>query len=365
MKRRTLLAGTVAALVNKGARAGAGDGMFEEAAQVLEKACATGQVAAAALYVARREAKFVGSFGAAHSDQAMFLLGSITKPLCVTALMTLYDAGRFRLDDPLRKFIPQATGEGRDEVTMRHLLCHTSGLPDQLPENARLRKNHAPLAEFVDHALRIAPAFKPGTRYQYSSMGILLASRVAEILSGEEIRTFVERVVFKPLEMKHSVLGLGRLTLEQVVTCQIEHAAPEAGGGDPAASDWDWNSAYWRRLGAPWGGAHASAPDLGRFLAEFLARGPAMLAPTTLELMVTNQNSAGLTPRGLGFNVGAAAGSPGCSEKTFGHTGSTGTLFWADPGSQTVCVVLTSLPAAAVKPHPRDAAAARAAQQVK
>jgi CubicO group peptidase (beta-lactamase class C family) len=77
--------------------------------------------------------------------------------------------------------------------------------------------------------------------------------------------------------------------------------------------------------------------------------------------MVANNNGVNLTPRGLGFNVGAAAGSPGCSEQTFGHTGSTGTLAWADPASETICVVLTSLPGSAVQPHPRELAAARVA----
>ena len=63
----------------------------------------------------------------------------------------------------------------------------------------------------------------------------------------------------------------------------------------------------------------------------------------------------------LGFGVGEGSGSPGCSARTFGHTGSTGTLCWADPASETICVVLTSLPARAVKPHPRDLAAERVA----
>ena len=77
--------------------------------------------------------------------------------------------------------------------------------------------------------------------------------------------------------------------------------------------------------------------------------------------MVENRNPAGLTPRGLGFAVGKGSGSAGCSERTFGHTGSTGTLCWADPARDAICVVLTSLPARAVKPHPRDIAAERVA----
>jgi CubicO group peptidase (beta-lactamase class C family) len=77
--------------------------------------------------------------------------------------------------------------------------------------------------------------------------------------------------------------------------------------------------------------------------------------------MIKNHSSPGLTPRGLGFNVGKESGSPGCSAQTFGHTGSTGTLCWADPESDITCVVLTSLPARAVHPHPRELAAERVA----
>src|SRR4029077_122916 len=92
------------------------------------------------------------------------------------------------------------------------------------------------------------------------------------------------------------------------------------------------------------------------WLAEFLSMKGTVIKPETAKLMASNQNAKGLTPRGLGLNVGAAAGSTGCSEKTFGHTGSTGTIAWADPATETICVVLTSLPAQAVQPHPRDLA---------
>ena len=77
--------------------------------------------------------------------------------------------------------------------------------------------------------------------------------------------------------------------------------------------------------------------------------------------MIKNHNPKEVTPRGLGFGVGKEAGSPGCSEQTFGHTGSTGTLCWADPASNTICVVLTSLPGRAAKQHPREVAAERVA----
>jgi CubicO group peptidase (beta-lactamase class C family) len=338
----------VAALRDKG---------VDEAVAALRRATDEGQVTAAVLHVVQREKSFTRSFGKVQTDDAMFLLGSISKPISVTALMTLFDRREFNLDDPLNKFIPQFKGDLRDQVTIQHLLTHVSGLPDQLPENNELRSKHAPLLEFAEHTIRTRLQFVPGSKYQYSSMGIVLAARVAELISGTDILTLVDRTVFQPLQMRHSAQGLGRFRLEDMVPCQTEHAAPEAGGGDPAARDWDWNSAYWRKLGAPWGGTHASAPDLAKFLAEFLNETGACLKPETARLMIKNHNSPGLPPRGLGWNVGSSAGSKGCSGKTFGHTGSTGTIAWADPATDTICVVLTSLPARAVQPHPRDLAA--------
>lgn len=356
MNRRTFLQSGLAATICSPLMAALRQERLDEAAEVLAQATEKKVVTSAVLHVTQREATFTRHFGNAGSADAMFLLGSISKPICMTALMTLFDRGEFGLDDRLKKYIPQFTGDGRDSVTLRHLLTHVSGLPDQLPENDMLRRKHAGLSEFVEHAIRTPLQFAPGSRYQYSSMAILLASRVAEKISGVGILDFTDRSVFQPLGLKHSALGLGKLRLDDVVLSQTEHAAPEAGAGDPTAKDWDWNSMYWRKLGAPWGGVHASAPDVGSWLAEFLFAKGVVVKPETAKLMVANQNGSGLTPRGLGFNVSAAAGSPGCSEQTFGHTGSTGTLAWADPATSTICVVLTSLPGRAVQPHPRDLA---------
>jgi CubicO group peptidase (beta-lactamase class C family) len=361
MQRRTFLGAALAFANASPLLAALRAERWDDAAKVLEQATAEKQVDAAVLHVIQKNETVTRHFGKAASDDAMFLLGSISKPINVTALMTLFDQGKFQLDDHVKKFLTAFTGEGRDEVTIRHLLTHVSGLPDQLPNNNDLRKQHAPLAEFVKQVIRTPLRFAPGARYQYSSMGILLAARIAELISGSDMPTLVDRDVFGPLDMKHSVQGLGRFKLEDMISCQMEGAAPESGSGDPQAKEWDWNSPYWRKLGAPWGGTHASAPDLAKFLGEFLGARGKVLKPETARLMIKNHNPAGFTPRGLGFAVGKAAGSLGCSERTFGHTGSTGTLCWADPGSETICVVLTSLPGRAAKRHPREIAAERVA----
>ncbi len=361
MRRRTFLGAALAAANVPSLFAARRGGRWDDAAGVLERAAAAKQMDAAVLHVVQRGEPFTRHFGKAASGDAMFLLGSISKPISATAVATLFDQGKIRLDDRVTKFLPAFTGDGRDEVTIRHLLTHISGLPDQLVNNNELRRQHAPLTEFVEQATHASLDFAPGGRYQYSSMGILLAARIGEIVSGSDMLTLVDRNVFQPLEMKHSAQGLGRFNLEEMVSCQMEGAAPESGSGDRQAKEWDWNSPYWRKLGAPWGGTHASAPDVAKFLGEFLGARGNVVKPETARLMIKNHNPAGLTPRGLGFGVGEGSGSPGCSAQSFGHTGSTGTLCWADPASDTTCVVLTSLPGRAVKPHPRELAAERVA----
>jgi CubicO group peptidase (beta-lactamase class C family) len=342
------------------------EGKFDAAAEILSKAAAEGRLHAAAIAVLHRGKEFARAFGAAGSTDAMFVLASVTKTLTAAALMTLFDRGRFGLDDPLARHLPEFTGGSRGKVTIRQILTHVSGLPDQLPENEALRKRHAPLGDFVEGALRTPLLFEPGARYSYSSMGILLASEVARRLAGaKDVREFVDEAVFRPLGMTRSALGLGRFKLEEVVRNQTEKAAPESGAGDPSAKEWDWNSPYWRALGAPWGTAHASAPDVVRFFAEFLHPAGRLMKPETAALMVRNHNPEGFAPRGLGFAAGSGSGARGCSERTFGHTGSSGTLAWADPETDTVCVVLTTLPAAAASPHPRTEASERVAQAVR
>ena len=292
MKRRTFLGTALAMTAAAPLFAALRGKRWDDAAEVLERATADKQVDAAVLHVAQGDEAYTRHFGKAASDDAMFLLGSVSKPINVTAVMTLFDQGKFQLNDRVKKFLPEFTGDSREGVTIGHLLTHVSGLPDQLANNNQLRKQHASLKEFAKHVLCTKLDFAPGSRYQYSSMGILLATRIAEVISGSDILTLVDRTVFQPLGMKHSAQGLGRFKPDAMISCQKEGAAPESGGGDPKAKNWDWNSPYWRKLGAPWGGTHASAPDLAIFLSEFLgARGKAV-KPATADRKSTRLNSS-------------------------------------------------------------------------
>jgi CubicO group peptidase (beta-lactamase class C family) len=175
-------------------------------------------------------------------------------------------------------------------------------------------------------------------------MGFLLASEVAERITGRTFREFLREELFLPLGMQATELGLGRFKIAETAQNQVE-AAPEVYGGGSDTESWNWNSPYWRNLGVPWGGAHSNCSDLEVFLRSFLAPDGTVLSKHAARQMVTNQNAELDVPWGIGFMVQAKKLGASCSPGTFGHSGSTGTLCWADPGSNASMVLLTTLPA--------------------
>ena len=209
MKRRTLLKlGLVFPWVTP-VGAAVQRGNFKAASEVLDQATESGQVHAASLYVRHATREFAKSFGASKSPDDIFLVASISKPMSTAALMALYEQGKFRLGDTVATFIPEFEGDGREEITIRQLLTHVSGLPDQLPENQSLRARHARLSEFVERAIRTPLLFSPGSRYSYSSMGILLASEVAHRITGTPFRPNLndEKWVKRRLEPVYAGFG--------------------------------------------------------------------------------------------------------------------------------------------------------------
>lgn len=304
---------------------------IDRADQVIRRAV-EGGVESVALHVRQGREVISRGYGNAKPD-SVFLLASITKPMTVTAVMILRDRGKLSLADPVRKHIPDFHGGDRDAVEIRHLLSHTSGLPDMLPENEALRKRHAPLSEFVAATCKTPLLFKPGTRVQYQSMGTLLAAEIVQRTSGRPIREFLQAELFSKLGMTSTSLGLGGRRVRDLVHCQV-----------PEVTDWDWNSPYWRDLGAPWGGAHSSAADVARLLEYFLHPRDSFIQASTAREMLTNQNEGLTGSWGIGWMVRKGGFGKGCSAATFGHSGSTGTIAWADPSKDLICVVLTSQP---------------------
>ena len=313
------------------------------ASALLADEVAGGRVAAASILVARHGRVVLhAGFGAA--PDAVYLLASISKPVNAVALMRLVERGQVSLDDPVVHYLPEFTGADRASVRVRDLLTHTSGLPDMLPENLDLRRAHAPLSAFVQGTCATPLLYPPRTGFDYQSMGTLLAGEIVQRVSGQALREFHRREIFDLLGMHQSSLGLGGRQIADTVWCEY--------ASSPDVDRFGGNTPYWRDMGHPWGGMHSTVTDLSLLLQAFLngghLRGRVLLGRSTVQRMLSDQNVAIGKPWGLGWGLATSPCWVYCGElvspRTFGHSGATGTVAWADPDTQVACVILTSRP---------------------
>jgi beta-lactamase class C len=302
-------------------------------------------------------------FGSASGASTLFLLGSISKPICATGVMILVDRRELSLADSVGKFIPEFSFGIRRYVTIKDLLTHTSGLPELLPETAELLKRHASLSDFVVATCRTPLIFKPGSKVHYTNLGILVASEIVERITSVRFPEFLRRQVFEPLSMSNTSLGLGGRQVTDTAQCQT----PAGLRYGPII-----NSPYYRGLGAPWGGVHSTAPDMARFLKVFMNLDNTLLRHETKIAMITNQTQGLNNSWGLGWmlcqsydeslaEIGKlswcgfswawllglcrtrlTAFGNACSARTFGHWGVTGTMAWVDPEIDAIFVLLTN-----------------------
>jgi CubicO group peptidase (beta-lactamase class C family) len=287
--------------------------------------------------------------------ETVFLVASVSKPVTVTAAMLLAERGHFLLDDPVSSIVPEFRTNGKENVRIRDLMTHTSGLPDMVPNNRALREAHAPFSEFVQAICEVGLLFEPGTNVSYQSCGTATLAEIVARVSGVSCAEFLRREFFEPLGMRNTRLGAQPDWCERVAEVNVP--------SDMRGSDWGWNSDYWRAFGAPWGGLLSTADDLFRFLQMFLNggeyRGVRVLSSATVEAMTRNVTAAmpDLPERvrrteswGHGWRIQTTLGweffgdlvTPGA----FGHAGATGTVVWAEPTRGVVCVFLTTDPAA-------------------
>jgi len=215
----------------------------------------------------------------------MFLLASITKPVVYLAGLMLVERGLLSLSDPVMHYIPEFAAHHKEDTRVLHLFTHTSGLPDMLPNNRELRRRHAPLEAFVEGAIHAVPLFRPGTNYQYQSMGTLIVAELVQRLTGQTIHNFLRREVFDPLGMASSGLGARSFDPQRLVRVEIDAAHQ--------GTDFHWNSSYWRELGAPWGGMFSTPEDMARLFQLHLnggeLNGVRLLSPATIQTMTTNR----------------------------------------------------------------------------
>jgi CubicO group peptidase (beta-lactamase class C family) len=335
-------------------------GRLERAHDLLERWTQAGQIPGAALCVGRGAEAAAPRFfgrqapeGAAIRPDALFLVASISKPVTATAVMLLVERGALALDDPVADFVPSFAQNGKHEVRVRHLLTHTSGLPDMLADNDALRAAHAPLEAFVEAIVRLPLLFPPGTQVRYQSMGFAMLAEVVHQVAGVALPEFLRSEVFGPLDMHDTSLGWSPEKAARIAAVRLSR--------EQQATDWNWNTPYWLGFGAPWGGLITSPADFARFCRMILGGGQLdgrrVLSPATVRAMTSNQlaampqapaEDARCRPWGLGWRLNWPGHSANFGDllgpRAYGHWGATGTLCWLDPEADAFAIIFTTQP---------------------
>jgi beta-lactamase class C len=281
-------------------------------------------------------------------EHTLFALASVTKPVTAATAVALVDEGRFGLDDRVVDLVPefqQAAGgvaefeAHRESITVRQLLCHTSGLPEDLKRGA-FRSSAAPTLEQITDAMCAQPLeYEPGTQMIYSNSGFGVLGRLVEHVTGDDFWDVAWQKVLDLLQMRDTIDRPGPALDERIAAVQ-----DPTGEGRPTES---YNTQYWRDLGIPWGGLYGSASDLARFAGAFLAGDATLFSRDLMREMVTDQlhGLPGTVQSlrvhwpeaswGLGWEVKGSKRKHWTGEltspATFCHFGAAGTLLWADP----------------------------------
>jgi CubicO group peptidase (beta-lactamase class C family) len=285
---------------------------------------------------------------------AMFYMASVTKPTAIyTSAMMLVERGQLNLSDRVTRYIPEFAVQGKEETLVAHLFTHTSGLPDELPNNVELRRQQAPLKKFIEESIAAKPLFKAGTQWSYASSGTMVTAEIVQRLSSLSIHNFVRSEILEPLGLKSTGLGSEGFARERLVRATVPdyQAAKDFPGG--------WNSEYWRKLGSPAGGLFSTPEDMAVVCALMLNGGKwgnvRLLSPATVRMMTHNRLNdfpdlpepvRRTHPWGLGWRLNHP-GTPDSwgdllGRHVFGHTGSSGTMVWMDPQTQGFAIFLTN-----------------------
>ncbi len=266
-------------------------------------------------------------------------LASLTKVVgMTTAVMQLAERGRVALDAPVRRYVPAFGGGLKDQVTVRQLLTHSSGLPAWRPLYTEAASPEGARALVLETALDTTP----GARYAYSDLGAILLGMIVERVSGESLDRYLARHVFGPLGMRDTRYRppgdwLARIAPTEVDPWRGRHIRGEVH---------DENAA---RLGgvSAHAGLFSSAHDLARFARAMLnggvLDGRRIVGQRTIREFTRVQDPA-LSHRALGWETPNGANSAGrlLRRPAFGHTGFTGTSIWIDPSSDRFVILLTN-----------------------
>lgn len=267
----------------------------------------------------------------------LFDLASLSKVVAtLPAVLTLLEQGAFRLDDPVCRFFPAFSGGGREEVTIRHLLTHSSGLAADL----RLWEVQGTREERIAHVLAQPLESPPGSRVVYSDLGFIILGELVSLVSGQPLDQFVRRAVFEPLGMQHTGYRPPASLRDRCAATEYRDYLGR----------WQCGEVHDEKAAALGGvaghaGLFSTAPDVAAYAQMWLTGGP--LSPATLAAATRNQTGSLAEGRGLGWIVSRPGDTHlSCGDLftpgSFGHTGFTGTSLWIDPARQLLVVLLTN-----------------------
>jgi CubicO group peptidase (beta-lactamase class C family) len=302
--------------------------------------------------------------GTPMTPRSLFRIYSMTKSVTSVAAMMLFEEGRFSLDDPVSKFIPEfakvtvaANGTTRPAsaaITVRDLLLHTSGLNHRTSEIYRreqVRSREITMQRFIENLVRVPLMEDPGTRYRYSE-GTSVVGRLVEIWSGKPFDAFLDERIFKPLRMTDTSFWAASPDARARLTTVY---APSGTGGLSAVELETIPFTERPTLIEGAVGLLSTVPDYMRLAEMLLNRGELngvrLLKPETVDMMTSNGLSAAVQQaRGgsMGWGLGnvnvllAATGQNASSHVgEYGWDGTAGTIFWVDPTAKTVIVLMT------------------------
>ena len=271
-------------------------------------------------------------------ENTLFDVASLTKVVgSATAAAILIDRGDLRLDDPVRRYLPEFRGEGKEDVTISQLLSHSSGLPSGLWLYGSASSSDEALTTILEHRL-MRP---PGTDVVYSDLGIILLAEIVERMAGQRIDRFLAEQLFIPLGLSNTMYLPPWSLRGRVVPTVGENERPYPLIGvihDANAFRLDGIAGH--------AGIFSTAADLAVFSEMMLRSGEVdgvrILSDSIVEIFRTRQTGAG--ERTLGWDTPADVSSAGrfASARTFGHTGYTGTSIWIDPEYDIAVVLLTN-----------------------
>ena len=272
----------------------------------------------------------------------VFDCASLTKVVVTaTAIMQLWEQGKFRMNDPVAKYLPEFGQNGKQDITVRQLLVHYSGLAPDLD----LAKKWEGKDTAYRMAFEAAPERPPGAAFVYSDINFVVLGALVERLSGESLDEYAEKHIFGPLVMRETRFvpphaRETRIALTRVAPTEEDenHHLLRGVVHDPTA----------RRMGGVAGhaGAFSTADDLALFAQALLDGGRGVLTPATIAKMTAPQQPVnGTVVQGFGWDID----SPFSTNRGellpvggYGHTGFTGTSLWIDPATATYIVLVTN-----------------------